>query len=268
MVPGLRKYSCDFSLDPNTAYTNMILSENNRTATRVEMEQRYPKHEDRFTLYCQVLSSSGLSGRCYWEVDWSGGDIYVAASYRRKGGECEFGYNDESWSLRITGGEYWVCHNNNVTILSHEVGVSAGEEGVSAGEESSGKKDVTSGRVGVFLDSEAGALSFYEISSEDKPFHLHSFSSSFSEPLFPGFALDDMGDSVTVLNTDAVDAEADSSLLDVLLEIRDLYTPQTEASVWTLRWRTLLQRKSWMSRVTPALLPGVGDVNAHSLDHF
>ncbi|KAK7877037.1 hypothetical protein WMY93_032255 [Mugilogobius chulae] len=191
MVPGLRKYACDFSLDSNTAHRRLILSDDKLTVTRVKEDQKYPDHEDRFTGWEQVLSCTGLSGCCYWEVDWRGGYVYIAVSYKgigRKGREeeCGFGYNDQSWSLRIREGDYWVCHNKNVTLLSHRVGVSSGRVGVS------------SGRVGVFLDSEAGALSFYEISSDDKLFHLHSFSSSFSEPLFPGFELDE-GSSMTVV---------------------------------------------------------------------
>ncbi|KAK7879793.1 hypothetical protein WMY93_033535 [Mugilogobius chulae] len=199
MVPGLRKYACDFSLDPNTAHRRLILSDDKLTVTRVKEDQDYPDHEDRFTYYCQVLSCTGLRGRCYWEVDWSGGNVFVAMSYKGmkrkgRGEECAFGANDQSWCLWIYEGVYWAYHNRNSTVLTHKVGVSFGRVGVSSEEEG-----VSSGRVGVFLDSEAGALSFYEISSDDKLFHLHSFSSSFSEPLFPGFYLDKEGVSVTVV---------------------------------------------------------------------
>uniref|UniRef100_A0A8C6TH15 NACHT domain-containing protein n=1 Tax=Neogobius melanostomus TaxID=47308 RepID=A0A8C6TH15_9GOBI len=84
MVPGLRKYACEFSLDPNTMNSRLRLSEENRSVTFVEEEQQYPDHEGRFTKYKQVLSSTGLRGRCYWEVDWSGGErgFGIAASYR------------------------------------------------------------------------------------------------------------------------------------------------------------------------------------------
>ncbi|KAK7878999.1 hypothetical protein WMY93_034168, partial [Mugilogobius chulae] len=82
MVPGLRKYSCEFSLDPNTAHRKLKLSEDKRTVTWVREDQQYPDHEDRFTGYKQVLSCTGLRGRCYWEVDWSGRDVFIAVSYR------------------------------------------------------------------------------------------------------------------------------------------------------------------------------------------
>ncbi|XP_055079212.1 NACHT, LRR and PYD domains-containing protein 3-like [Periophthalmus magnuspinnatus] len=195
MVPGLMKYSCEFSLDPNTAHRRLLLSEDNWTVTGVEQEQEYPDHDDRFTddYYPQVLSCTGLRGRCYWEVDWSG-RVYITVSYRgirRSGGESRFGNNDQSWSLWISNyGEYYVCHNRKLTRLprrSGTVGVSSGRVGVS------------SGRVGVFLDSEAGALSFYDVSSDGELFHIWTFSSSFSEPLFFGFGLRDEGSCVTLV---------------------------------------------------------------------
>ncbi|XP_020788959.2 NACHT, LRR and PYD domains-containing protein 3-like [Boleophthalmus pectinirostris] len=193
MVPGLRKYSCKVSLDPNTAHRRLLLSEDHRSVTRVGVDQKYEDHEDRFTVHAQVLSRTGLRGRCYWEVDWSG-RVVIAGSYkeiRRRGQEreCEFGNNDHSWSLRIYGdGVYFVWHKSNATRLHHS----------ERGEVSSSKEGVLSGRVGVFLDSEAGALSFYEVSSDGELFHLWTFSSSFSEPLFPGFALGDKNSSVTL----------------------------------------------------------------------
>ncbi|KAK7877033.1 hypothetical protein WMY93_032251 [Mugilogobius chulae] len=200
--------ACDFSLDPNTAQKRLILSDDNQTVTLVKEDQDYSDHKDRFTDWYQVLSCTGLSGRCYWEVDWSGGEVSVAVSYkgiRRRGrgkDERVFGFNNLSWSLRIFEEDYFVWHNKKVTRLSHRVGVSAGRVGVSSEEGGvySGRVGVSSGRVGVFLDSEAGALSFYEISSDDKLFHLHSFSATFSEPLFPGFRLYE-GASVTVVKS-------------------------------------------------------------------
>ncbi|XP_055007649.1 protein NLRC3-like isoform X2 [Boleophthalmus pectinirostris] len=112
MVPGLRKYSCEFSLDPHTAHRKLKLSEDKRTVTCVREEQQYPAHEDRFTDRCQVLSCTGLRGRCYWEVQWRGW-AEISVSYRRIRGEreeCLFGDNDQSWSLRSA--PWWT----NVTL--------------------------------------------------------------------------------------------------------------------------------------------------------
>ncbi|KAL0984040.1 hypothetical protein UPYG_G00136290 [Umbra pygmaea] len=87
-------YSCQLTLDPNTTNQNLCLSEGNRKVTKSNKNQSYPEHPDRFTSY-QVLCREGLSGVCYWEVEWSGGGVGVAVSYKkisRKGGdECRVG---------------------------------------------------------------------------------------------------------------------------------------------------------------------------------
>ncbi|KAK7878423.1 hypothetical protein WMY93_034333, partial [Mugilogobius chulae] len=186
MVPGLRKYSCEFSLDPNTAHRKLKLSEDKRTVAWVKEEQQYPHHEDRFTLCEQVLSCTGLRGRCYWEVDWSG-EVSIAVSYRRirrrgETEECWFGGNDQSWSLRIVYGSYYFYHNNRHTKLS------------------SSSTSHLSGRVSVLLDSEAGSLSFYDVGSDGKLSLLHTSICSFTEPLFPGFTLRNEDSSVSVVD--------------------------------------------------------------------
>ncbi|XP_047451970.1 tripartite motif-containing protein 16-like [Mugil cephalus] len=90
------KYSCEITLDPNTANTKLLLSEGNRKVTRMNQPQSYSDHPDRFTDYCQVLSRESLTGRCYWEVELRGRGVCVAVAYkniRRAGNsyECGFG---------------------------------------------------------------------------------------------------------------------------------------------------------------------------------
>ncbi|KAI4879135.1 hypothetical protein NFI96_007722 [Prochilodus magdalenae] len=81
MKPGLRKYACDLTLDPNTANTCLFLSERNRKVECMEEQQLYPDHPDRFTECLQVLSVETLTGRCYWEAEYSG-VVTVAVAYR------------------------------------------------------------------------------------------------------------------------------------------------------------------------------------------
>ncbi|KAJ8271282.1 hypothetical protein COCON_G00101410, partial [Conger conger] len=84
-----REDGCQLTLDPNTAHRNLRLSEGNREVTRVGEIQSYPDHPERFEHYPQVLCREGVSGRCYWEAEWSGGGVFIAVSYkeiRRKGG--------------------------------------------------------------------------------------------------------------------------------------------------------------------------------------
>ncbi|XP_039675588.1 tripartite motif-containing protein 16-like [Perca fluviatilis] len=77
---GFLKYSLEITLDPNTAFTKLLLSEGNRKAT-VMSQQSYSSHPDRFTGWLQVLSRESLTGRCYWEVERRG-RVYVAVDTR------------------------------------------------------------------------------------------------------------------------------------------------------------------------------------------
>ncbi|KAL0177036.1 hypothetical protein M9458_025930, partial [Cirrhinus mrigala] len=63
--------ACFLTLDPNTAYTELILSKDNREVTLVEEDQSYPDHPDRFDECQQVLCKESVCGRCYWEIEWS-----------------------------------------------------------------------------------------------------------------------------------------------------------------------------------------------------
>ncbi|XP_033490314.1 tripartite motif-containing protein 16-like [Epinephelus lanceolatus] len=168
---GFLKYSCEITLDPNTAYTCLLLSEGNRKAAKTSEAQPYSSHPDRFTKYCQVLSKESLTGRCYWEVEWSGGGVCVAVAYKnigRAGGsnECRFGYNDKSWALYCNNNSYNFWYNNVHTRVS--------------GPQSS--------RVGVYLDHSAGTLSFYSVS--ETMTLLHRVQTSFTQPLYAGLWVD------------------------------------------------------------------------------
>ncbi|XP_075935029.1 protein NLRC3-like isoform X2 [Anarhichas minor] len=171
--PGLRKYSCELTLDTNTVNRKLKLSDNNREVTYVEEVQSYPDHPDRFNYWPQLLCRTGLTGRCYWEVEWRGG-VDISVSYRgirRKGDseDCVFGENDQSWSLWCDDDGYYVRHNKTRTSLS-----------------SSSSSSLPSGRVAVYVDCPAGSLSFYRVSS-DTLIHLHTVNTTFTEPLYPGF---------------------------------------------------------------------------------
>ncbi|XP_058872487.1 uncharacterized protein LOC131723102 isoform X3 [Acipenser ruthenus] len=165
------KYSCQLTLDPNTAHRILCLSEGNRKVTRRRETQRYPHHSERFERCAQVLCREGLSGtRCYWEIEWSGGGASIGVTYkgiRRKGRDhsCILGGNGKSWSLFCSDSSYSARHNNNETAITAP----------------------HSPRIGVYLDFNAGTLSFYGVS--DTMTLLHRFQTTFTEPLYPGFGL-------------------------------------------------------------------------------
>ncbi|MGH0174851.1 UNVERIFIED_CONTAM: hypothetical protein FKN15_068742 [Acipenser sinensis] len=121
----------------------------------------------------------GLTGtRCYWEIEWSGEGADIGVTYKgigRKGMDdsCGLGYNDKSWSLECSDSSYTALHNNNETAITAP----------------------RYPRIGVYLDFNAGMLSFYGVS--DTMTLLHRFQTTFTEPLYPGFGLD-YDSSVTI----------------------------------------------------------------------
>ncbi|XP_029517316.1 E3 ubiquitin-protein ligase TRIM16-like [Oncorhynchus nerka] len=173
------QYSCQLTLDPNTAQKSLSLSEGNRKVTVVNaVNDPNPDHPDRFTDWWQVLCREGLSGRCYWEVECYHGTV-TAVSYKdisriRMVNESRFGYNDKSWGLEFSGNGYRFRHNNVETKVS--------------GPQSS--------RVGVYLDHKAGTLSFYSVS--DTMTLLHTVESTFTKPLYPGIWVGYKNDSAVL----------------------------------------------------------------------
>uniref|UniRef100_A0A3P8U342 B30.2/SPRY domain-containing protein n=1 Tax=Amphiprion percula TaxID=161767 RepID=A0A3P8U342_AMPPE len=180
---GFLKYSREITLDPNTAHKDLLLSEGNRKLTFKEQKQRYPDHPDRFNRCWQVLSKESLTGRCYWEVEWSGLGVDVAVAYKnicRKGksNECMFGLNDKSWSLRCHTNSYKFFYNNTKTPVSGP----------------------RSSRIGVYLDHRAGILSFYSVS--ETMTLLHRVQTTFTEPIHAGIRL--FGDGAWLFNTETI----------------------------------------------------------------
>ena len=169
--------ACELTLDPNTAYRDLSLSEDNRKVTRVEEQQSYPDHPERFDYWRQVLCRESLTGRCYWEVERIG-RVVIGVTYRgitrRGGGDASrLGWNNKSWRLDCTDAGYTAWYNKSrINIrLTHS----------------------GSTRVGVYVDRPAGTLSFYRVSpggrrSSDTLTHIHTFQLTPSqEDLLPGF---------------------------------------------------------------------------------
>ncbi|XP_053193402.1 uncharacterized protein LOC128377477 [Scomber japonicus] len=165
------RYSCEITLDPNTAHTKVLLSEGNRKATYTTQQQSYSSHPDRFTYWPQVLSRESLTERCYWEVDWRGtGAVGVAVAYKtvsrgESSNECGFGYNDNSWMF--------VCHSDGYTFYLNTLMTPI--------------SGPCSSRVGVYLDHRAGILSFYSVS--ETMTLLHRVQTIFTQPLYAGLCV-------------------------------------------------------------------------------
>uniref|UniRef100_A0A8C1ST32 Uncharacterized protein n=1 Tax=Cyprinus carpio TaxID=7962 RepID=A0A8C1ST32_CYPCA len=182
IVAGPQKYICNLTLDLNTANTYLALSESNRKVKHVKKKQPYPDHPERFERFPQVLSRESLTGRCYWEAEWKGKpDIsvtYKGISRKGKNDDCRFGLNEKSWSLIWNNYKFIFRHNNEKTGIP--------------------PPSSRSNRVGVYLDWSAGTLSFYSVSDTHKLTHLHTFNTTFTEPLYAGFRVCYSGSSVSL----------------------------------------------------------------------
>ncbi|XP_039681998.1 NACHT, LRR and PYD domains-containing protein 12-like isoform X3 [Perca fluviatilis] len=170
---GLRKYACEITLDPNTANRYLSLSEDNRTVTLVRESQSYLYHPERFHHWKQLLCTNGLTDRCYWEVERKGwvsvGATYRGIGRRGKGADCCLGLSDTSWSVCCSRDCYSFFNNNRMAAVCTTTTVSD--------------------RVAVYLDWHAGSLSFYRVCC-DTLIHLHTFSTTFTEPLYPAFGFE------------------------------------------------------------------------------
>ncbi|KAM9336910.1 tripartite motif-containing protein 16-like [Symphorus nematophorus] len=165
------KYSCDITLDPSTVHRQLSLSAGNRKATLMREEQFYFPHPDRFTKFEQVLSRESLTGRCYWEVEMRGKGVYVAVAYKNRSragslNECQFGHNNQSCVIGCNQNGYELKHNNKQTQVSGP----------------------RSSKIGVYLDCNAGILSFYSISKTMTL--LRRVQTTFTQPLFAGLQFD------------------------------------------------------------------------------
>uniref|UniRef100_A0A8C5MAM8 Uncharacterized protein n=1 Tax=Leptobrachium leishanense TaxID=445787 RepID=A0A8C5MAM8_9ANUR len=155
----------DMLLDVYTASHYVSVSEDLKTVSWSGINQRFQD-------YPQVLSSRSFSsGRHYWEVEvsesgrWRVGMTYP--SIERRGWQSLIGNNNKSWGLqKVHNKKYYMLHDSNYIEFPHSFSCH---------------------RLGIFLDYEAGLLSFYELCDPIR--HLHTFTAAFTEPLHAGFGV-------------------------------------------------------------------------------
>ncbi|XP_077327245.1 tripartite motif-containing protein 60-like [Lithobates pipiens] len=158
--------AADILLDGNTAGKYLQISDDRKTLSWSDTEPNQPETPERF--YCsQVLSSwSFSSGRHYWEVDVGGSEDWIVgmcySSIGRRG-ESVMGSNKKSWGLVKTGKKYSVRHYSKDILVA---------------------TNLSSNRVRIYLDYEAGRISFYDLCDPIR--HLHTVTTTFTEPLHAG----------------------------------------------------------------------------------
>ncbi|XP_077341376.1 E3 ubiquitin/ISG15 ligase TRIM25-like [Lithobates pipiens] len=159
-------------LDEDTAHNDVCISYDKKIASISGTHHNRPDTEGRFMKYYQVLGSRSFSsGRQYWEVDVHGSSKWRIgvgyASIARDGDSSLIGCNDVSWGLYRRGEDYMAIHNMDETKLPD---------------------NILGNRVRVYLDYEAGQISFY---IRDPIRHLHTFTATFTEPLYAALCVEE-----------------------------------------------------------------------------
>ncbi|XP_043989253.1 E3 ubiquitin-protein ligase TRIM11 isoform X2 [Gambusia affinis] len=161
------------SLDTNSAHPLLSISDDLRSVARVKSRLPCAAHPERFDHWPQVLTVQTFSsGTHYWELE-AEGFWDVAVCYRsigRKGKEGNaFGNNKVSWSLtQQHDKKLSAWHNRRKTRLTYQM---------------------VGNRVAVAVDYSSGTVTFSEVGPSNTLIHLHTFSTSFTQPVCLGFGL-------------------------------------------------------------------------------
>lgn len=157
----------DVKLDPATAHPSLLLTADLRSVQDAEVWRDVPSNPERFDTWPCILGLQGFSsGRHYWEVivgeraEWGLG--VCRDSVLRKGETTPSPENGvwAMWLLR--GNEYMVLSSPSVPVL----------------------QDERPRRIGIFLDYEAGEISFYNVTNGS---YIYTFNHLFSGVLRPYF---------------------------------------------------------------------------------
>ncbi|XP_041634956.1 E3 ubiquitin-protein ligase TRIM21-like [Cheilinus undulatus] len=165
-VNQLTLYAVDITLDPATAAGWLILTPNGKKVSLGCQKLSLPDDPRRFDSCVSVLGKQSFtSGRSYWEVqvgdktDW---DLGVAKESINRKGAITVRPDSGYWAIcRRKGGSLSACAGPSVTLHLQEL----------------------PNKVGVFLDYDAGSVSFYDAEAKT---HIYTYSGcSFSEPVYP-----------------------------------------------------------------------------------
>ncbi|XP_074190645.1 erythroid membrane-associated protein isoform X3 [Rhinolophus sinicus] len=155
------------TLDPDTAHPKLLLSEDRRSVTLGDRRQPVPDNPQRFDFVVSVLGSEYFMDGChYWEVYVGNKTKWIlgvcSESVSRKGKVTASPANGH-WLVRLSGGnEYEALTSPQTSFRLKE----------------------PPRCVGIFLDYEAGVISFYNVTDQS---HIFTFTHTFSGPLRPFF---------------------------------------------------------------------------------
>ncbi|XP_078138101.1 E3 ubiquitin-protein ligase TRIM39-like isoform X1 [Centroberyx gerrardi] len=164
----IQQYAVDVTLDPDTAYPSLILSDDGKQVNCGDVKKNLPENPERFSVCpCVFGKQSFSSGRFYYEVqvkgktDW---DLGVARGSINRKGKITLSPNNGYWTVCLRNGDEYKASAGPSVVLSLK---------------SKPQK------VGVFVDYEEGLVSFYDV---DAAALIYSFTGcTFTEKLYPYF---------------------------------------------------------------------------------
>ncbi|XP_065418533.1 butyrophilin subfamily 1 member A1-like isoform X4 [Chrysemys picta bellii] len=163
---NVRQYAVDVTLDPDTAYPHLVLSEDRKSVEWRPQHRDVPDYPKRFDCVTCVLGYEGfISGRHYWEIDVGGGTTWgvgVAKESVSRKGWIHFSPQEGIWAVDE-------CRGQHRALAPIEIPLSL-------------SKSIR--KIGIYLDYEGGRVAFYDLVRED-PFF--TFTAHFSEKVFPFF---------------------------------------------------------------------------------
>uniref|UniRef100_A0A4X2LKH5 Erythroblast membrane associated protein (Scianna blood group) n=1 Tax=Vombatus ursinus TaxID=29139 RepID=A0A4X2LKH5_VOMUR len=171
----------EVTLDPDTAHPKLLLSENLRSVRLGDKRQDVPDSPKRFDFVVSVLGSPSFTSGChYWEVcvgDKTKWILGVCSESVNRKGKITASPSNGHWLLRQSR------MNEYEALTSPQTFFRLKERPRS---------------VGIFLDYEAGFVSFYDATNKS---HIYTFIHTFSGPLRPFFepCLHDEGKNVAPL---------------------------------------------------------------------
>ncbi|XP_051899482.1 uncharacterized protein LOC127585825 [Pristis pectinata] len=167
LINAVKPAPASLTLDPNTAHSHLILSEDHTSVRLGEQRKELPDTPERFDHRACVLGSKGFeSEKHYWEVEvgtktcWELGVVLESAD--RKG----------RINMKPETGYYIIClvyGNSYVALTSPRTPLTP---------------RVKPCKIGVYLDHKGGQVSFY---NADNMNHLHTFTHAFKGRVFPLF---------------------------------------------------------------------------------
>ncbi|XP_068091095.1 E3 ubiquitin-protein ligase TRIM11-like [Hyperolius riggenbachi] len=165
-----KRDAADLSLDVGTASNFVHVSDDLKTATRLDKKLERPDTQERYPA-CQVLSTQSFSsGRHYWEIDVGKSNHFLVGacypSIEKRGFKSLIGKSNKSWFL--------LKDSNRCVMLSVQKHFQL-------------QDNISSHRLRLYLDYEAGQLSFYQLC--DPVRHLCTFTATFTEPLHAAFCV-------------------------------------------------------------------------------